>query len=139
MTVAAPVTSLCPCSKEISDYGAHNQRSIITITAELAGDISIEELVTVAEQEASCEVFGLLKRPTRSGSPSARTTTRSSWRTSCATSRCASRSDERIAAYVIESENFESIHNHSAYALIRHDKRGDRVRVPTELTACASP
>jgi GTP cyclohydrolase I len=124
MTVAAPVTSLCPCSKEISDYGAHNQRSIITITAELAGDISIEELVTVAEQEASCEVFGLLKRPDEK------------WVTERAYDNpkfvedlvrdiaLRLRSDERIAAYVIESENFESIHNHSAYALIRHDKRG---------------
>jgi GTP cyclohydrolase I len=125
MTVAAPVTSLCPCSKEISDYGAHNQRSIITITAELAGDISIEELVTVAEQEASCEVFGLLKRPDEK------------WVTERAYDNpkfvedlvrdiaLRLKTDERIAAYVIESENFESIHNHSAYALIRHDKRGE--------------
>ena len=125
MTVAAPVTSLCPCSKEISDYGAHNQRSIITITAELAGNISIEELVTVAEQEASCEVFGLLKRPDEK------------WVTERAYDNpkfvedlvrdiaLRLKTDERIAAYVIESENFESIHNHSAYALIRHDKRGE--------------
>jgi len=124
VTVIAPVTSLCPCSKEISAYGAHNQRSMITIEAEVFGNITIEELATVAEQEASCEVFGLLKRPDEK------------WVTERAYDNpkfvedlvrdiaLRLNADERVSAYVIESENFESIHNHSAYALIRHDKRG---------------
>ncbi len=124
VTVVAPVTSLCPCSKEISAYGAHNQRSMITIEAEIAGDMTIEELATIAEQEASCEVFGLLKRPDEK------------WVTERAYDNpkfvedlvrdiaLRLNADPRVAAYVIESENFESIHNHSAYALIRHDKRG---------------
>lgn len=62
MTVVVPATSLCPCSKEISAYGAHNQRSHISIDAELAEDLAIEELIAVAEASASCEVYGLLKR-----------------------------------------------------------------------------
>lgn len=116
LAVTAPVTSLCPCSREISAYGAHNQRSHIGITAEVNDAISIESLVGVAEQEASCEVFGLLKRPDEK------------WVTERAYDNpkfvedlvrdIALRldTDPRVLAYVVESENFESIHNHSAYA-----------------------
>jgi GTP cyclohydrolase IB len=122
MQVSAPVTSLCPCSREISDYGAHNQRSLITIGVEPAGDISIEALVGVAERAASCEVYGLLKR------------TDEKWVTERAYDNpkfvedlvrdiaVALDADERIKRYSIEAENFESIHNHSAYALIERDK-----------------
>lgn len=118
LQVAAPVTSLCPCSKKISDYGAHNQRSRITITALLREDVSIEELVRVAEEEASCEVFGLLKR------------TDEKWVTERAYDNpkfvedlvrdlaLRMSADQRVERWTIESENFESIHNHSAYALI---------------------
>jgi GTP cyclohydrolase I len=63
LAVTVPVTSLCPCSKEISDYGAHNQRSHLSLRVQLREDMSVEELVRIAEEEASCEVFGLLKRP----------------------------------------------------------------------------
>jgi GTP cyclohydrolase IB len=61
--VVVAATSLCPCSKRISDYGAHNQRSHITIKARVREHVWIEELIDIAEQEASCEVFGILKRP----------------------------------------------------------------------------
>ena len=61
--VVVPVTSLCPCSKKISDYGAHNQRSHVTITARLRSHMWIEELIDIAESEASCELYGILKRP----------------------------------------------------------------------------
>ena len=61
--VLVPVTSLCPCSKEISKYGAHNQRSHITVRAVMAGHFPIEELIAKIEAQASCELFGLLKRP----------------------------------------------------------------------------
>jgi len=60
--VTVPVTSLCPCSKKISDRGAHNQRSLITITAKLREHVWMEELIDIAESEASCEVYGILKR-----------------------------------------------------------------------------
>ena len=63
--VVVPVTSLCPCSKKISDYGAHNQRSHVTITARLRSHMWIEELIEIAESEASCELYGILKRARR--------------------------------------------------------------------------
>ena len=63
MKVVVPVTSLCPCSKKISDRGAHNQRSHVTITARTDDFVWIEELVDIAEKQASCELYGLLKRP----------------------------------------------------------------------------
>ena len=63
LKVVVPTTSLCPCSKEISDYGAHNQRSHITLTARLAEHMWLEELIDIAENQASCEVYGILKRP----------------------------------------------------------------------------
>ena len=61
IAVAVPVTSLCPCSKEIADYGAHNQRSTITITVRHAADVG-HELLRIAEEEASSELYGILKR-----------------------------------------------------------------------------
>ncbi len=126
LKVVVPVTSLCPCSKEISDYGAHNQRSHITVTALLAAAPSfvwIEDLVDLVESIASCELWALLKRPDEK------------WVTERAYEnpkfvedmvRDAAHllnQDDRIVQYTIESENFESIHNHSAYALIEKDKR----------------
>ena len=65
MRVVVPVTSLCPCSKEISEYGAHNQRSHVTLEVELSDPAALdfEGLATLAEGAASCEVYGLLKRP----------------------------------------------------------------------------
>lgn len=116
LRVVAPVTSLCPCSKKISDYGAHNQRSHITLEARLREPMSIEDLVRLAEEEASCEVFGLLKRPDEK------------WVTERAYDNpkfvedlvrdIALRlmNEPRIAEWKVASENFESIHNHSAYA-----------------------
>ena len=61
--VVVPVTSLCPCSKEISAYGAHNQRSHVTVQVRTQGFVWIEEIIDLVEQQASCELFGLLKRP----------------------------------------------------------------------------
>jgi len=63
LTVLVPVTSLCPCSKKISEYGAHNQRSHVTVRAEVKEDVSFESIIRLVEDEASCELFGLLKRP----------------------------------------------------------------------------
>ncbi|APR40064.1 GTP cyclohydrolase FolE2 [Paraburkholderia sp. SOS3] len=123
LKVLVPVTSLCPCSKQISQYGAHNQRSHVTIDAELAGDIAVEELIRIAEEEASCELWGLLKRPDE------KFVTERAYENpkfvEDLVRDVAQRlnADERIVAYVLEAENFESIHNHSAYALIENDKR----------------
>ena len=117
-----PVTSLCPCSKEISAYGAHNQRSHVTVEARTRGFLWIEELIEMVEAEASCELYGLLKRPDEKY-----VTERAYDNPKFVedTVRDVARrlnDDERISAYVVEAENFESIHNHSAYALIECDK-----------------
>ena len=84
--VAVPVTSLCPCSKEISEYGAHNQRSTVTITVCPARRSFSTDMIRVAEEEARCELYGLLKRADEKYVTSMRITIRSSSRTWCAES-----------------------------------------------------
>ncbi len=123
LQVMVPVTSLCPCSKKISDYGAHNQRSHITISALLAGDVSIDELVAAAESQASCELYGLLKRPDEKFVTERAYDNPKFVEDLVRDVALVLERDARIAAFTVESENFESIHNHSAYALIRRDKR----------------
>ncbi|MGB0127272.1 MAG: GTP cyclohydrolase FolE2 [Rhodocyclaceae bacterium] len=118
LKVTVPVTSLCPCSKEISQYGAHNQRSHISIEAELREDMDIEELVRMAEEEASCEVFGLLKRPDEKYVTERAYDNPKFVEDLVRDIALRLQSERRIARYIVESENFESIHNHSAYALI---------------------
>ncbi|TCT19522.1 GTP cyclohydrolase FolE2 [Thiobaca trueperi] len=120
--VVIPVTSLCPCSKEISAYGAHNQRSHVTVRVQTDGFIWLEELIELVEREASSELFGLLKRPDE------KFVTERAYNNpkfvEDMVRDVASRlnEDRRILAYVVEAENFESIHNHSAYAMIERDK-----------------
>lgn len=121
--VVVPVTSLCPCSKKISAYGAHNQRSHVTVTAVLNDHLWIEDLVQLVENQASCELFGLLKRPDEKW-VTERAYDNPKFVEDMVRDLAASLDQEaRIDAYVVESENFESIHNHSAYALIERDKR----------------
>lgn len=119
-----PVMSLCPCSKEISDFGAHNQRSHVTMSVVLDSEtkMTVEDLVTAAESEASSELWGLLKRPDEK------------WVTERSYSNPKFvedlvrdvagnlKADQRIQSFVVEAENFESIHNHSAFARISHKK-----------------
>jgi GTP cyclohydrolase IB len=121
--VVVPVTSLCPCSKKISDYGAHNQRSHVTITARTNEFVWIEELVTIAENEASCELFGLLKRPDEKYVTERAYDNPKFVEDLVRDVATKLNADKRVDAYVVESENFESIHNHSAYALIERDKK----------------
>jgi GTP cyclohydrolase I len=120
--VTVPVTSLCPCSKRIADYGAHNQRSHVTITAKLRSHMWIEELIEIAESEASCELYGILKRPDEKYVTERAYDNPKFVEDMVRDVAARLNRDERVAAYVVESENFESIHNHSAYALIEHDK-----------------
>jgi GTP cyclohydrolase I len=120
--VVVPVTSLCPCSKKISDYGAHNQRSHVTVNARTHGFVWIEELIEMIEQEASCELFGLLKRPDEKYVTERAYDNPKFVEDMVRDVAVRLNKDERILSYVVESENFESIHNHSAYALIQHDK-----------------
>ena len=122
MKVVVPVTSLCPCSKNISDYGAHNQRSHVTISAKTRSKVWIEELIAYAEQEASSELYGLLKRPDEKYVTERAYDNPKFVEDLVRDVAAKLNSDDRIEWYVVESENFESIHNHSAYALIERDK-----------------
>ncbi len=123
MKVVVPVTSLCPCSKKISEYGAHNQRSHVTITARTNSHIWIEELAHIAEQEASCELYGLLKRPDEKYVTERAYDNPKFVEDLVRDVATALNRDSRIDGYVVESENFESIHNHSAYALIEKNSK----------------
>jgi GTP cyclohydrolase I len=122
MKVLVPVTSLCPCSKKISERGAHNQRSHVTLTIRTKRSVWIEELVRYAEEQASCELFGLLKRPDEKFVTERAYDNPKFVEDMVRDVASVLNADERIDAYVVESENFESIHNHSAYALIERDK-----------------
>ena len=122
LRVAVPVTSLCPCSKRISDYGAHNQRSQVTITARLRSHMWIEELIEIAESEASCELYGILKRTDEKYVTERAYDNPKFVEDLVRDVATRLNRDERVAAYVVEAENFESIHNHSAYARIEGDK-----------------
>ncbi len=120
--VVVPVTSLCPCSKKISDYGAHNQRSHVTVNVRTNGFVWIEDIIDMVEKQASCELYGLLKRPDEKMVTERAYDNPKFVEDMVRDIAAALNGDERILAYVLESENFESIHNHSAYALIEHDK-----------------
>jgi GTP cyclohydrolase I len=122
LKVVVPTTSLCPCSKKISDYGAHNQRSHITLTARLTEHMWLEELIDIAESEASCEVYGILKRPDEKFVTERAYDNPKFVEDTVRDVAVALNEDKRVRAYVVEAENFESIHNHSAYAMIDHDK-----------------
>lgn len=125
LKVVVPVTSLCPCSKKISQYGAHNQRSHVTITARVNGFIWIEDLIDLAEKEASCELYGLLKRPDEKYVTERAYENPKFVEDMVRDIAARLNQDERVAAYAVESENFESIHNHSAYAMIERDKEAE--------------
>ena len=124
MKVVVPVTSLCPCSKSISKYGAHNQRSHITIKAKVTKGktLYIEDLIDLAERKASCELYAILKREDE------KVVTERAYDNPAFVEDLVRdiavelNSDEKISYYRLESENFESIHNHSAYALIENQK-----------------
>jgi GTP cyclohydrolase I len=122
LKVVVAATSLCPCSKRISDYGAHNQRSHITIKARVEGHMWLEELIDIAESEASCEVYGILKRPDEKYVTERAYDNPKFVEDIVRDVAVRLNNEERVRAYVVEAENFESIHNHSAYALIEKDK-----------------
>ena len=120
--VKVPVTTLCPCSKDISDYGAHNQRSLITIRVRATEFFWLEELIEIAESQASSELYGILKRvDEKSVTERAYENPKFVEDVVRDVAQCLN-DDPRFRYYVVESENFESIHNHSAYAMIEHDK-----------------
>ena len=122
VTVMVPVATLCPCSKEISDRGAHNQRGVVTYSVRFREPIWIEDLIALVEKSASCELYSLLKRPDE------KSVTERAYDNPVFVEdlvrNVAARSNqhEDILWYKVEAENFESIHNHNAYAVIeKHD------------------
>ena len=125
MKVLVPVTSLCPCSKKISERGAHNQRSHVTLAIRANEFIWIEDVIRIAEEQASCELYGLLKRPDEKFVTEHAYDNPKFVEDMVRDVAAVLDKDGRIDAYVVESENFESIHNHSAYALIERDKTND--------------
>jgi GTP cyclohydrolase I len=120
--VLVPVTSLCPCSKSISEYGAHNQRSHITLSVRIKDFVWVEELIEMIEAQASCQLYGLLKRPDEKFVTEEAYDNPKFVEDLVRDIATQLNNDDRIEAYTIESENFESIHNHSAYAYIEKDK-----------------
>jgi GTP cyclohydrolase I len=131
MHVTVPATSLCPCSKEISKYGAHNQRTHISIRASLASELAIEDLIEIAERSASCEIYGLLKRQDEKYVTERAYENPKFVEDLVRDVALALRADHRVSGFVVEAENFESIHNHSAFARIVQpsaEPRDDRPR-----------
>ncbi len=120
LTVVVPVKSLCPCSKSVADYGAHNQRSHVTITVGASEPIAPEELIHVAEAEASSEIFGLLKRVDEKYITERAYDNPKFVEDLVRDVAGRLKKDARIESFTVEAENFESIHNHSAYARIDH-------------------
>ena len=118
LKVLVPVTSLCPCSKKISNYGAHNQRSHVTVNAVVLSPIEIEDIIDMAEAHASAQLYGLLKRPDE------KLVTEQAYDNPKFVEDMVRdvahqlNLDSRVGAYTVECENFESIHNHSAFAVI---------------------
>jgi len=122
--VTVPVTSLCPCSKEISARGAHNQRGHVTVTVELRRFFWIEEIVEIIERAASCELYGVLKRPDEKFVTERAYDNPKFVEDIARDVALALNDEERVAVYAVEVENFESIHNHNAYAQIVGRGRG---------------
>lgn len=118
ITVVAPVTSLCPCSKKISDYGAHNQRSHITIRAEADKALSVDALIGIAEREASAELYGVLKRADEKFVTERAYDNPKFVEDLVRDIALACQAHPQIGDFMVASENFEAIHNHSAYAEI---------------------
>ncbi|HSB05915.1 MAG TPA: GTP cyclohydrolase FolE2 [Thermodesulfobacteriota bacterium] len=116
--IIVPITTVCPCSKEISQYGAHNQRSVVTVNLRFKKFIWIEDIIQLIEECASCDLYSILKRPDE------KFVTEKAYKNPMfvedVVREIAKRlkKDPNIIWFTVESENFESIHNHSAYAFV---------------------
>lgn len=122
MTVQVPVKTLCPCSKNISKYGAHNQRGEVTVSVRFLETVWIEEIIGYVEKSASSELFTLLKREDE------KFVTEHAYENPVFVEDVVRnvamklRENKNILWYLVEAENYESIHNHNAYAMIESHK-----------------
>jgi GTP cyclohydrolase IB len=118
MTVIVPVTTLCPCSKNLSEYGAHNQRSEVTVAVRFTDMVWIEDIIAIVEKSASSELYTLLKREDE------KFVTERAYENPVFVEDLVRnivlklKKEKNIIWYLVEAENFESIHNHNAYAMI---------------------
>jgi GTP cyclohydrolase I len=121
--VRVPVTSLCPCSKELSRFGAHNQRSLMTVRVRYRKFIWIEELIEIIESCGSSPVYSLLKREDE------KFVTEQAYENPRFVEDMVREATQKLSAldnitwFAVEAENYESIHKHSAYAAVERDKR----------------
>jgi GTP cyclohydrolase IB len=118
LIVQVPVTSLCPCSKEISAYGAHNQRSHLTITADVAPSVLVQDIIAAVETQASSELYGVLKRPDEKFVTERAYDNPKFVEDLVRDVALAIKKLPGLSRVTVEAENFESIHNHSAYAIL---------------------
>lgn len=118
VTVIVPVTTLCPCSKAISEKSAHNQRGEVTFSVRCKKAMWIEEMIKRVEEAASCELYTLLKRPDEKFVTERAYANPVFVEDLVRNIAAQAEKDANILWYRIEAENFESIHNHNAYALI---------------------
>jgi GTP cyclohydrolase IB len=122
--IVVPITTVCPCSKEISEFGAHNQRSLVTVNLRFKKFIWIEDIIQLVEECASCDLYSILKRPDE------KYVTEKAYENPMfvedVVREIAKRlkRDKNITWFTVESENFESIHNHSAYAFVERGESG---------------
>jgi len=123
LEVNVPVTSLCPCSKSIAEHGAHNQRSRVNLTVRAADFVWVEDLIELVEQAASCDLYGVLKRPDEKHVTERAYENPKFVEDLVRDIAVRLEDDARIRWYAVSAENFESIHNHSAFALIERDKQ----------------
>ena len=121
LSVTVPVTSLCPCSKEVAAYSAHNQRSHIIITVDESTHLSAQALIRIAEKQASSELYGLLKRSDEKFVTEHAYDHPKFVEDMVRDVARELKDNEEVFGFIVETENFESIHNHSAYASIRHN------------------
>lgn len=123
LEVKVPVMNLCPCSKEISETAAHNQRSEVTIRLRFNDFVWIEDVIALAEKSASCELYSLLKRPDEKFVSEQAYENPRFVEDIVRLIAQQLMEDDKIDWFSVRSVNFESIHNHNAYAFIERDKR----------------
>ncbi|GHV68683.1 GTP cyclohydrolase FolE2 [Spirochaetia bacterium] len=127
VAVSVPVATVCPCSKMISDRGAHNQRGIVTVELELGPFFWIEDIITLVEKAASSPVYSLLKREDEKFITEQAYDNPKFVEDLVRDVYIELKALEDFPRFSVEAENFESIHNHSAFAYVEYDRRGGDV------------